>query len=362
MEYYIYITNSCNMNCTYCSVMMDAGKAHIPMEINYALSDLKNFITKTQLSRKSIDNTAILYFFGGEPTLHYEKISQIIQMFSDVTEFNITYVLHTNGLLLEKIPAYIISHINVIFLSLNYEKIFVNGKMTSYFSKIIDSITQIKKKYNIVTLGRLTISPNTSLYMEATMTGLFFDYIYWQLDNQKEISKIEEYKRSYIKEVTLLYKNWLSFLRKGTIIAYVPFLAIIRHIIYDDINPTNFYCGYGDDIVYIQTDGICHGCCDEIDKGRHIVGNIYDGIKFVDMEINTSYCKQCQHLRICGGRCGRMHKDFTRERIQHFCDMNIHLFTLIKDSINEIKELMSKYPYLIDAINDTNLDYTEQIP
>lgn len=362
MEYYIYVTNDCNMNCSYCSVMMKQNEVSIPTNISYSLDKLKSFIHKTQSARFPLDQHAIIYFFGGEPTLNYNQIAQIIEELGGENEYRITYILHTNGLLLNKIPKTVVEKIDVIFLSLNYEKIFVNGHMTAYFSKIIESITKIKKEYGITTIGRLTISQNTSLYSEATLLGVFFDYIYWQLDNQKEIKKIEQYKTQYIREVSLLYKYWMDFLEHGIVLNYIPFLATIRHALFDKEDPINYYCGYGDDIVYIQTDGTCYGCCDEIEGKQHFIGNIIDGIQFHNMHISATYCKKCHYLRLCGGRCGRMHKDFSHERIQQFCDMNIALFNKIIESKDRIKRLIEQHPHLLSAINDPNIEYTEQIP
>ncbi len=361
MEYYIYITNKCNMNCSYCSVMMDNYKTNIPADIKYPLGDLRKFVDKVQSTCPSNEN-AVIYFFGGEPTLNYEKIYEVMNEFQDVSEYKITYVLHTNGLLLDEIPEKTISKINVIFLSLNYELMFDDGQLTPYFSKIVNTITKLKKEHNVITIGRFTVSPKTSLYTEASMSSLFFDYIYWQLDNQKQIDNIEKYKTNYISDVSLLFDNWFAFLKHGIILRYIPFLAIIKHILNDMPVPIHYYCGYGEDIIYIQTDGSCHGCCDGIENSPHYIGDLYRGIEFKGMTITSDYCQKCQYLKICGGRCGRMHKDFDLERIKDFCEMNIFLFEKIKSRIPEIKQLINANPKIIEAINDANMEYTELIP
>lgn len=362
MEYYVYITNRCNMNCSYCTVMMDTNKTPIPNEISYSLHSLKRFVDSVQLSRKTSDNNAVIYFFGGEPSLDYIKISEIINMFEGVTEYYVTFVLHTNGLLLDTIPKEVASRLDVVFLSLNYEKLFDKGQITSYFYNSMRNITQLKIDYQITTVGRFTVSQNTNLFTEATMSGAFFDYIYWQLDNQEHMADIEEYKRRYKEDVTMLFNYWLSFLRCGLTLQYIPFLAVIRHMINDDPTPTHSYCGYGKDMVYIQTDGTCHGCCDGIDKGLHYIGSIFKGISFKGMEINNEHCKSCNYLKICGGRCGRMHSDFCAERINDFCELSIYLFELIKTHFNEIQKLLKANNKSLEVIYDPNMDYTELIP
>ena len=56
MEYYIYITNDCNMNCAYCSVLFDTAKYCVPLNPQYSFEDLERFITKTQRDYKDKEN------------------------------------------------------------------------------------------------------------------------------------------------------------------------------------------------------------------------------------------------------------------------------------------------------------------
>ena len=361
MEYYIYITNKCNMNCSYCSVMMNSKKSNLPESIDYSLDDLESFIDNTQSNH--IDEDAIIYFFGGEPTLDYKKISEIINIFKVKKGYKVKFVLHTNGILLGAIPYNIISNIDIIFLSLNYERVLVNNRFSPYFYNTVNAITDIKSKFKIITIGRFTISSKTNLYLEATMSSLFFDYIYWQLDNQKIIDNIEEYKKDYMKEVKLLLEHWIEFIEKGILLRYIPFLSITKNTLNSKAIsvPTHYYCGYGDDIIYIQTDGSCFGCCDNIDEGSHFIGSIYNGIQFKNMDI-TEHCRACRYIKICGGRCGRMHEDFDLNRINSFCEMNIFLFELLQKEQTRIKKAIQNYPELKNAFNDINIEYTEQIP
>lgn len=360
MEYYIYVTNDCNLNCSYCSVLLKNNQKSVPIKPNYTLEDLKNFVDNTQ--KKFNSHTACLYFFGGEPTLDYNYIYTIIQTFQTVTKYKIKYILHTNGLLLNKIPEEILEYIDIIFLSLNYEKIYCDNQISDYFTNFVHNIAYIKSKKNIPFIGRLTISEGASLYTECTLLGNFFDYVYWQLDNQETLKDIKKYKSQYIKEVELLFELWYSFLKEGIVLRYVPFLAILRHLINDIPIPENYYCGYGDDIVYIQTDGTCYACCDEVETKTHYVGNIYDGIEFKDMKLNQPRCLECNYVKICGGRCGRMHKDFDKDRIDYFCEMNRFTFDLLKKYLSNIKEIVSEKNDLLNVVNDSMLDYTELIP
>ena len=123
--------------------------------------------------------------------------------------------------------------------------------------------------------------------------------------------------------------------------------------------PSKFYCGYGTSMIYVQTNGKCYACCDNVATNSHYIGDIYSGITFSNHSINNTICKNCTYLKLCGGRCGRMHKDFTTERVKQYCELNIYMFNLILENIDKIKEIISKYPEFYNKIMDTMISYTE---
>jgi len=359
MEFYIYITNNCNLNCSYCSVLLNKDKAVKPQAIQYPLSDLRKFVDTVQ--RNNNDKHATICFFGGEPTLDFCKIESLLKAFENVKSYEIRYILHTNGLLLSSIPDTIIKRLDIIFLSLNYEKIFIKGNISDYFIGITESLLSIKTKKQIPTIGRLTITSETSLYSQCTLLPDTFDYIYWQIDNQEQIKDIVNYKENYKKNISILFDYWLSFLKKGTVLNYVPFLSIIRNLIDNEPPPKNYYCGYGHYSVFVQTDGACYACCEAVESSAHIIGDIYNGIRFSNMDIDNSKCLNCLYLKLCGGRCGRMQKDFSQKRINDFCELNIFTFNLIINALPSIKKHIKTNSDLLEAIYDEHLDYTEQI-
>ena len=48
MEYFIYMTNDCNLHCQYCSVLLDCKKANLPITPTYSSVALASFIEKVQ--------------------------------------------------------------------------------------------------------------------------------------------------------------------------------------------------------------------------------------------------------------------------------------------------------------------------
>ncbi len=357
MEYYVYITNDCNMNCAYCSVLFDTIKHGVPLTPNYSFAELEKFVTKTQ--EKLSDDVADIYFFGGEPTVNYKKIYDLIEAFNKPHKFKINYIMHTNGLLIPELPKDIIENVNLTLLSFNYELIYQNGHISSYFKKMVNAIEYIKKINDTPIIGRVTVSPKTSLFTECCLISNFVDYVYWQIDNCESMDNYEAYQAQYKYDIELLFKYWLESLKKGIFLRFVPFMSAIRNIIKEPEKPSKFYCGYGTSMIYVQTDGKCYACCDNVATNSHYIGDIYNGIEFSNNNLNGTICKDCSYIKLCGGRCGRMHKDFSPERVKQYCELNKYMFDLIKLNIYEIEIILSNNSGLYQKIMDPMISYTE---
>ncbi len=357
MEYYVYITNDCNMNCTYCSVLFDTQKYGIPLSPQYSYNTLVNFICETQ--KKFNDPVADIYFFGGEPTVDYGEIEKLIRVLNTPHEYKINFIMHTNGLLIPEAPKFIINNIDLTLLSFNYELIFEDGQLTPYFGKMIKAIEHLKKQKDSLIIGRITVSLKTSLFTEACMISNFVDYVYWQIDNCERVEKFEKYKNQYEYNISLLFNYWMTCLEKGVFLRFVPFMSAVRNCLQNVPVPEKFYCGYGHSMIYIQTDGKCYACCDNVATKSHYIGDIYNGIQFPDINLKNTICNGCDYIKLCGGRCGRMHKDFSDKRITQYCELNKYMFDMIKNAIPKIEVIIKKHPDYYEKLMDPNISYTE---
>lgn len=357
MEYYIYITNDCNMNCAYCSVLFDTLKYGVPLYPQYSFEELEKFVNSIQ--EKLQDNVADIYFFGGEPTIDYGRISKLIEAFKKPHKYKVNYIMHTNGLLIEKAPNEILNSIDLTLLSFNYELFYDNEKLSPYFKKMISAIEHIKSINNTPVIGRITVSPKTSLYTEACLIANFVDYVYWQIDNCEFMENVGDYQQQYKYEIELLFKYWMECLRKGVFLRFVPFISAARNILVEPVKPSKFYCGYGSSMIYVQTNGKCYACCDNVATNSHYIGNIKEGITFPNIDLNKTVCKDCQYIKLCGGRCGRMHKDFSEERIKQYCELNQFMFELIIKQKDESTRLMLSNNENYEKLLDPMISYTE---
>lgn len=157
MEYYIYISNECNLGCSYCSVLFDTKKYNVPMLPTYSFADLKHFVDRTQ--KQYNESIADIYFFGGEPTMRYDLIKELIDLFENTHDYSVNYIMHTNGIRIPLAPQKIISKLKVTLLSINYEEIFDNNKIIlPYYDIMIKSINYLRSNKRNYIIGRFTIS------------------------------------------------------------------------------------------------------------------------------------------------------------------------------------------------------------
>ena len=179
------------------------------------------------------------------------------------------------------------------------------------------------------------------------------------MENCPSFNNSDKYINQYKEDIERLFNYWLSFLRIGVFLNFVPFITAISRYLYEKEIPKQYYCGYGYSMIYIQTQGKCYACCDSVESNIHLIGDIHNGISFPIIDLTQTICGKCQYVKICGGRCGRMHKEFTPNHINEYCEINKTMYSLIETVLPEIKELIIKFPEYNQKINNPIFAYTE---
>lgn len=362
MEYFVYMTNDCNLHCQYCSVLLDCKKADLPIKPSYSSVSLANFIQKTQ--QENEDSDVNIYFFGGEPSLEYPAMQKLVLCLKQLLPNYLTvrFILHTNGLLLSQIPEDLLDELSLIMFSINYEKIPKYNLSNSYFSTVIENAIAVKKHSGIPMIARLTITEKTSLYTEVLQVSNFFDLVYWQIENCKQFQDFSLFYETYCFEIERTFDYWLQYLKSGFMIRLVPFMAVLKFMFFPDRPDSEFSCGYSRGMIYIQTDGNCYACSDNVELGVHHIGDIETGVTLKHLSLNTFRCAKCIYRRLCMGRCGRMHIEFSNQHISEYCRMNQFMFKLFDQNRSELEDTLQKYPMLKNELNSWLLEYTEFTP
>lgn len=362
MEYFVYMTNDCNLHCQYCSVLLDCQKSNLPIKPTYSNPALADFIKRVQ--QENEDTEVNIYFFGGEPTMEYLAIIELVGQLKQALPKALTlkFILHTNGLLLNQIPLNLSKELSLIMFSINYEKIPKYNLANSYFSTIMENAIITKQQSGIPMIARLTITEETSLYTEVLQVSSFFDLIYWQIENCIQFKDFSSFYETYCFEIERTFDYWLQYLKHGFMIKLVPFMAVLKFMFFPDRTDNEFSCGYSRGMIYIQTDGNCYACSDNVEACVHHIGDIKSGITLKKFSLEMFRCAKCSYRRLCMGRCGRMHIEFTDHHISEYCRMNQFMFNLFNARQAELDLVLREYPAFKHELTNCLLEYTEFTP
>ena len=110
---FLLLGPSCNMSCRHCS--QTPIKNTYNLKPNSELSkDVINFLYEWITLTPNIKNKRI-YFWGGEPLLYWNTIKKTILLFEKINIYPITYVIFSNGLLLNDEIAEFCNNHNIVF-------------------------------------------------------------------------------------------------------------------------------------------------------------------------------------------------------------------------------------------------------
>jgi putative peptide-modifying radical SAM enzyme len=349
MYFHVITSTSCNLKCRYCYAKScdDFGNNlnekfkfdfSIPPAITYSVRDLKKFLKKS-------DNQHTLTFYGGEPLLQIDKITEIMD------NINARYMIQTNGLLLDKLPKEYTNRFKVILVSLDGNKRITDfNRGDGTYDKVMNNIKLIKQNgFTGELIARMVVDENSSLLEDVKhLFTAGFDAVHWQLDagfykNDYENRNFKDFVSRYNKEVKELADFWVDEIREGNVLRIYPFLGIFESLYHN--KKENLRCGSGHSNYTIATNGKISVCPIMHDATAFQAGDIWksspENLKkiFVDEP-----CASCDILDLCGGRClyANYAKLWPREGQALICNTIRNLIEAIREKIPEIKELIRK--------------------
>lgn len=291
MDYTIWVTNSCNMQCKYCYVEDKKGK------LFFQKKDIDFFIDFIKCTNKENEQIKI-NFFGGEPLLNIQLIQEVIERMEKEGFPNVRYLMTTNGLLLnEKNIAYMKE--KAITLSLSWDgnevandsnRIDINGKGTY---KMIREKYELLKKCGVHNLRvRATFNSSTMRYLE--------DSICHFLDIDKDMSVIfvadffdSEWNQTKIDELQSIVKE-------------LEDMELHNILLLGDKEMKSSSCGGGITSYHIYSDGSIYPCSFVVNNSEFCIGNIHNGINKQKLqELISNYkkdiseCQGCDYEKYC---------------------------------------------------------------
>lgn len=364
--YYVYVTNNCNLRCSYCDNVnneRDIKKIHTT---KIRSDEFLHFVLNDDVKK---NEDKVIIFFGGEPLLGQEYIKEVIGKYKKKFSMNgrLKFMMQTNGVLLNKIDKFIAQNLDYIFISIDGEKIQhdkYRGEKT--FERIMKNFLNVKENIRANTTARITLTSTGSLLASVFSLIQYFDNIFWQIENSQFIvPNLNQFSKRYKKEIKILLDYWLDHLRNGIMLNIIPFQAIVWSFL-EYTEQKTFRCGSsGSGQLYIDLEGNCYLCNKLMDEKEFMIGNVYDGVssedKFIHTEINHA-CKKCSIKFVCGGRCLPQVLLYPREKFRFYCDITKNLVKEIEKRLPEIKHLLSDRVVNKSSFDNPAIELTEQIP
>lgn len=306
MEYIIYLTEKCNLNCTYCyenkrnkDILFDSIKKLIDYEIE----------------RK--EKYAIIDFYGGEPLLKKDVIRDTIEYIkTKKSKTRFYYGITTNGTLLDdEFIKYMSKNnfVNIAYSIDGTEETQNLNRQTIYGEETFKIVEKNAKKLlktfddaiamTVVTKNNLLrLSENVKYLFELGFKtiNLLFDYSQdWNDEDLKDI--IEQYGK-----VTQIYEE--KILQEDDV--QIPVIDDKIKTYIDEKYNCNENCILGKSTIVVGVDGNFYPCIQFVNNYRFIIGNCKDGID-VKAKINlikennkeNEICKKCAIRTRCKHMC-----------------------------------------------------------
>lgn len=359
MEYAICITEDCNQMCKFCFWNRHSNEKTLSKIAE--TEEIAKFIIDDKNMRGDEEN--LIVFYGGEPLLRQKRIKKIIE---HTVNNDLKYAIYTNGILLHIIDPYILKNLSCIYVSIDGEHRIhdkLRGKGT--FQSVVNNIFKIRQKFVGDIIGRLTITPISSLYNATLGTLNLVDHVYWQLESSPSLANLKSLKNKYEQELDNLFNYWTAHLEEGIIKNIIPFQVIAYSLISKEAQD-GLRCGCGKSYVYIDMNGLCYSCDELTNNDKFKIGDIYNGVKYNGVDLykdNNPYCKKCSVKSVCGGRCLKCFIDYPKEKFFFYCDCTKNLIQKVQDNLPLIQKLVNNGTIKSEDLNTyASQYYVEQIP
>ncbi len=364
MEYYLFLTDRCNISCSYCSAGRVVSRKDGRLFPKERFPELVEFIKRNRKYQKNGSGEDIVIFFGGEPLLEWQLIEEF---FKSAEGLDVRYGLYTNGLLLKSVPVDVLNSLDVLFVSFDGDKnSHEKHRGRGTYDRIIDNLKELRGRLRCTVLGRITVEEETDLFSSVTnILGTFVDAVYWQIVNKPRFNDPQGFIRRYREGAERLFRMWIERLGEGQTLKIIPIQAIVASLLFGYNGDVSFRCGAGSVHRTIDVDGNIYWCDEYVGDERGRIGHITDSVPPLDVFVHHTAlfedCKDCDVAPICLGRCRKALTEYSTEQKRLYCAMTRYLINFVREGIGEIKEVVDQRGYRLEDIYQGPY-WTEEIP
>jgi uncharacterized protein len=312
LYYHVILTDHCNLSCTYCRgrpfAPAEPGEPgpnidpDLPLELSYEPELLYRFLAK--------DPDASLIFYGGEPLLRPDLVSEMVGH-APAKRF----LVQTNGLLLDRLPRDIVNRLGTILVSIDGPReITDSSRGRGTFDRVMANLERvIAGGYRGEIIARMTVTERTDI-VEAVrfLAGnreFPFASIHWQLDADLSsdaggMAFASWVNRSYNPGIRTLIGDWVSRMEEsGEVPRWYPFIDPMEDLLAG--RESLLRCGAGHANITIMTDGSIGPCPCMVGMRDYYLGHIRtsDPGDLAPLPDTGSFCTGCTIQTFCRGRC-----------------------------------------------------------
>lgn len=293
----IYVTDYCNMKCSYCFNAMDKNTENYNKQPLYNIEEFRSFVHENYQGKE-----IGIRFFGGEPLINKDWIYVFVKEM-EKENIKIHYDIFTNATLLDnefldfaeqyKIRFYVSINGGVDKYKGGYYKEEIWKGIRSLRARDFHVITRMvwtpNSQETLVDLVKQAVENEVKTVSVTLPWGMEFDYDCFSV-------QLEEFAEFYLKNI--LDHNFRY-------IGVAPFVSYISKWSLGKIYNSSF-CAAGKSMISVATDGTCYPCHCFTNIKEYCSGNIYEKVRplFPDMNADTlEPCKSCKIRYFCKAKC-----------------------------------------------------------
>ncbi|MGB8220394.1 MAG: TIGR04084 family radical SAM/SPASM domain-containing protein [Methanoregula sp.] len=314
MYFHLILTDDCNLCCRYCRAKAfeeeDAeGIDTVPVEIDGDLPPDLSYDPELLYRFLARDPSPTVTFYGGEPLMRSDLVERIIRE-APVQRF----MIQTNGLLLDRLPSYIVNRFSTILVSLDgREALTDENRGIGVFSRVMANVKKIRANgYHGELIARMTVTERTEIFDAvrylAENTDYSFSSIHWQMDANftgdfSHRTFAEWAEKKYNPGIRALVTAWVDEMETSSrVLCWYPFIDPVEDLLNGRASPLR--CGAGHANYAIMTDGHIAPCPIMIGMKQYYLGHIADADPQHLRRIPVGgECEACHIRTFCGGRC-----------------------------------------------------------
>mgnify|MGYP000616263410 CR=1 FL=1 len=348
---HLSVTGRCNARCTGCingCITFRDDAEHIHLTKEFDLQPARDAQAVSELLEKDGTDEAVVCFYGGEPLLMPELISDAIERLeAKCPDTRLHYMLYTNGLLLDKTVAAYESLLSKFWLV----SVSIDGRAEQHnrirtgadLQTIHNNLRAVRPMLTGSVLMWSTLRESQSLrdcfeeFLELESQGLATHWFWHWIEAEEPFDDLAAYCKKYEQDLRYVLEVYLQRLSAGRPLSIVHLDELILYL-RTETNRGTTGCGVEENRNFDLVGGRILACADlgmewelgRVDEQGHPHLETQDLDRLIDYKKHLG-CYDCGVHAYCGGRCPVEAVTSTPQRLVEYCQlMRLHVGVVLE--------------------------------